>query len=154
MKKILTLALLFVFTLSNAQDKQPTYEKAGDMVKATYYYTNGSVKEQGFFKDKKLAGEWVQFDKEGKKTMIAHYKAGKKVGKWFAWSNTVLKEINYKNNVIVSVRNWNHDSELALNKEGVQIIKASTKKPHHLNDAVFYFDKFNALLTFFVKFVL
>ena len=54
MKKILTLIVLFVIANINAQEVEPTYEKAGDMVKATYYYQDGSIKEQGFFKDKKL----------------------------------------------------------------------------------------------------
>ena len=51
MKKILTLIVLFVIANINAQEVEPTYEKAGDMVKATYYYQDGSIKEQGFFKD-------------------------------------------------------------------------------------------------------
>ena len=117
MKKILTLTLLFVFTMSNAQELKPTYEKSGDMVKATYYFQDGSVKEQGFFKDTKLTGQWVSYNKQGEKTMIANYKAGKKVGKWFAWNNNTLKEINYNNNKIVSIKNWSEDTKIASNKE-------------------------------------
>lgn len=114
MKKLLAIALIFTMTSIYAQDKQPTYEVAGDMVKATYYYENGSIKEQGFFKDKKLEGVWTRFDKKGNKTVIAHYKAGKKVGKWFMWSGKTLKEINYANNAIVSVNSWKQDSRLAV----------------------------------------
>ena len=116
MKKLLALVFLFAISICNAQKVEPTYEKAGDMVKATYYYENGSVKEQGFFKDAKLTGKWVSYDKNGEKIMLAYYNAGKKVGKWFAWNKKTLKEINYNNNVIVSVKNWNEDSRLALNK--------------------------------------
>ncbi len=87
------------------------------MVKATYYYQDGSIKEQGFFKDKRLTGQWVSYNQKGEKTVIANYIAGKKVGKWFAWSNNALKEITYTNNTIVSVKSWNHDTtKLASNK--------------------------------------
>ncbi len=117
MKKILALVFLFTVSICNAQEVKPTYEKAGDMVKATYYYEDGSVKERGFFKDAKLAGKWVSYDRKGEKLMIAYYDAGKKVGKWFAWNKNTLKEINYSNNVIVSIKNWSEDSRLALNEK-------------------------------------
>jgi antitoxin component YwqK of YwqJK toxin-antitoxin module len=116
MKKLFALILLFTVSLTNAQDVEPTFEKSEDLVKATYYYEDGSIKEQGFFKDKKLEGRWVSYDKKGKKTMIAHYKAGKKVGKWFAWNDSKLKEINYIDNAIVSVKTWSEDTRLASNK--------------------------------------
>tara|TARA_R110002124_G_scaffold103927_1_gene253319 strand:+ start:143 stop:496 length:354 start_codon:yes stop_codon:yes gene_type:complete len=115
MKKILTLALFFTFTISNAQEIDPTYEKSGDMVKATYYYQDGSVKEQGFFKDKKLTGQWISYNQQGEKTMIANYKNGKKAGKWFAWNKNTLKEITYNNNSVTNVKNWNQEAKLASN---------------------------------------
>jgi antitoxin component YwqK of YwqJK toxin-antitoxin module len=116
MKNFAAIIFLFLVSTSYAQEVKPTYEKVGDTVKATYYFEDGAVKEQGFFKDAKLTGKWVSYNKEGKKTMIAHYDAGKKVGKWFAWSSTSLKEINYANNAIVSVKNWEEESRLALNE--------------------------------------
>lgn len=116
MKKLFTLFLLFTVSLSSAQDVEPKFEKSEGLVKATYYYKDGSIKEQGFFKDKKLEGRWVSYNKRGKKTMIAHYKAGKKVGKWFAWNNSKLKEINYVDNAIASVKTWSEDIRLASNK--------------------------------------
>ena len=111
MKKLLTILFIFAIAISSAQDKQPTYQIVNNMVKATYYYEDGTVKEQGFFKDKKLEGAWIRFDKKGKKTAIAHYKAGKKVGKWFLWNKNSLTEINYNNNAIVSVNKWKEDSK-------------------------------------------
>jgi len=117
MRKIIALVFLFTVSISNAQEIASKYEKSGEMVKATYYFEDGSVKEQGFFKDAKLTGKWVSYDKEGEKTMIAHYNAGKKVGKWFAWNSTSLKEINYINNAIVSVKNWEEEPKLAFNEE-------------------------------------
>ena len=108
---------LFTVSISSAQEVKPTYEKSDDLVKATYYFEDGSVKEQGFFKDAKLTGTWISYNKEGEKTMIANYKAGKKVGKWFAWNKNSLKEINYTDNVVVSIKNWSEDTRLASNKE-------------------------------------
>jgi antitoxin component YwqK of YwqJK toxin-antitoxin module len=98
-----------------AQDKQPTYERSGDLVKATYYYEDGTIEKQGYFKNKKLTGEWTQFDKNGKKITIGHYKNGKKVGKWFIWKKDVLTEINYKDNAIASVHTWKQDTQLVVN---------------------------------------
>ena len=117
MKKIIALIFLFTVSIVNSQEVKPTYEVSGDMVKATYYFENGSVKEQGFFKDKKLTGQWVSYNLEGEKTMIANYQAGKKVGKWFSWKNNSLKEITYNNNKVFSVKNWSEDTRLANNKD-------------------------------------
>jgi antitoxin component YwqK of YwqJK toxin-antitoxin module len=116
MKKLFALILLFSVTFISAQEKEPLFEKSENMVKATYYYEDGSVKEQGYFKNKKLEGRWVSYNQDGEKTMIAHYKAGKKVGKWFVWNDKTLKEINFNNNVIVSIKKWNQDTRLASNK--------------------------------------
>ena len=116
MKKILVIACLFIASMMQAQEKAPTYEAVGDQVKATYYYEDGSVFRQGFFKDQKLTGLWTQFDQKGNKVMVGHYKAGKKVGTWFQWKGNVLRQINYDNNKIASVSNWREDTKVAVNK--------------------------------------
>ena len=115
-KYLLLLTILFISAIGFSQQKETTFEKEGDLVKATYYYDNGDVKVQGFFKDKKLTGTWTRFDKKGNKTQIAHYNEGKKVGKWFVWNKESLKEINYDNNVVVAVNDWKSESKLAFNK--------------------------------------
>lgn len=114
MKKLVILACSLTFGLMQAQEVKPTYEKAGDLVKVTYFYKNGKIKEQGFFKDKKLSSTWRSFDIKGNKTSIAHYKNGKKVGKWFIWNKDELKEINYENNTIASVQTWKEDTKIAV----------------------------------------
>ena len=116
MKKIAALVFLFTVSICNAQEVEPTYKKSGDKVKATYYFEDGSVKEEGFFKDAKLTGKWVSYNKQGEKTMTAHYKAGKKVGQWFAMNESSLKEINYSNNAIVNVKKRDKNYKLALNR--------------------------------------
>ena len=115
MKKIFIIVCILSVSLIQAQDKEPTFEKAGDLVKATYYHANGQIKQQGFFKNKKLTGTWKQFDAKGNKTAIAHYEEGKKVGKWFVWTEDSLKEINYSNSTIASVKTWRENSEIVNN---------------------------------------
>lgn len=114
MKKYLFIVSLLVVGLVQAQDIAPTYEKDGDLVKATYYHTNGSVKQIGFFKNKMLTGTWTKFDQNGNKVAIAQYDAGKKVGKWLLWQDDTLREINYENNTIASVQSWKQDSKIAI----------------------------------------
>ncbi len=117
MKKAIILAILFISSIGFSQDKATNYEKEGDLVKATYFYDNGDVKVQGYFKDKKLTGTWKSFDKQGNKTQMAQYNEGKKVGKWFVWGKDSLKEITYMNNAIVSVNDWKSESRLAYNRK-------------------------------------
>ena len=114
MKKILTIVLiLFAFVL-NAQNMRvvnntmnPSYEKVGDLVRVTTFYETGEIKEQGFYDaDKKLTGKWLQFDKHGKKTTVAHYYKGVKVGKWFVWKGDKLLELDYEASRIASVNEW------------------------------------------------
>lgn len=110
MKKLVIIACLLSASIIYAQDVEPKYERVGDLVKVTFFYKNGKIKEQGFYKDKKLTGTWTTFDKKGNKTAIAHYEKGKKVGKWFMWKNDGLKEINYKNNTVASVQYWKENN--------------------------------------------
>lgn len=118
MKKLLTICMMGIATFMFSQENNTTYTTEGDLVKATYYYEDGSIKTQGFFKNNKLTGKWVRFDKNGKKVQIAHYKDGKKVGKWLVWtSEGTLKEINYKDNSIASVNVWKSDAKIAINNK-------------------------------------
>jgi antitoxin component YwqK of YwqJK toxin-antitoxin module len=103
MKKVILIALFSISLVGYSQNNQTTYTTQGDLVKATYFHEDGSVSVEGYFKDKKLTGEWVRFDKKGNIIQRAHYKVGKKVGTWFVWDTAGLKEINYDDNAIVSV---------------------------------------------------
>ena len=117
MKKLATILFLFIVSINNAQEINPTYKKAGDMVKATYYFEDGTVKEQGFFKDAKLSGKWISYNRSGEKTMVAYYNNGKKVGKWYAINANSIKEISYVGNAVKSVKivGKKEKSELAYN---------------------------------------
>ncbi len=115
MKKLLTIGLVMFAFVLNAQNmrladntQNPSYEKVGDLVKVTKFYESGEVKEQGFYDaDRKLTGKWLQFDKQGKKTTVAHYYKGAKVGKWFVWKGDKLLELDYEASRIASVNEWN-----------------------------------------------
>lgn len=116
MRKLLAIALLLSISLVQAQEKEPVYEVVGDLVKATYYFADGSIQKQGFFKDKKLTGQWTQFDHRGNKIAVGFYKEGKKVGTWFQWNENILRQINYENNTVASVNIYREDTKLASNE--------------------------------------
>lgn len=117
MKKILVI-LAFIFSATMlAQDVKPTLEKVGDLVKATYFHSNGQIQQQGFYKDKKLHGKWVSYNAEGKKISTGTYKNGVKTGKWFFWEGEgdKLSEVNYENNQIASIKTWDENSNVVVN---------------------------------------
>lgn len=105
MKKFVTTIALFVLMvyMSFSQGIEPTYEKQDDLVKATYYYDTGSIKEVGFFKDNKLHSQWISYNQEGKIKVVAVYNEGKKDGKWYLVGEETVKEVTYKSNEIVKV---------------------------------------------------
>jgi len=105
MKKFITTLALFIFmvNLSFSQAVEPTFEKQGDLVKATYYYDTGSIKEVGFFKDNKLHNQWISYNQQGKIKVVAVYNKGKKDGKWYLVGEETVKEVTYKSNEIVKV---------------------------------------------------
>lgn len=116
MKNLVVFAVVVFFAFTGySQDVKPSFTKVDDMVKATYYYDNGDVKTEGFFKDQKLTGQWVTYDTSGKKVQIANYKEGKKVGTWLIWTKEGIREINYINNKLVSVHLIKEEYKLASN---------------------------------------
>ena len=54
MKKLATLIIIFAGVIGYSQDIEPTFEAEGNLVKATYYYEDGSISTQGYFLDKAL----------------------------------------------------------------------------------------------------
>ncbi len=120
MKKYVFIALAFLFvTVVNAQEKDnASYLKKGDVIEATFYYDNGKVSQHGFFNEEgKLHGKWVSYDVNGKKTAIAHYENGKKVGKWFFWTDESLKEVDFVGYRVAKVVEWTGKEALAIKQE-------------------------------------
>jgi antitoxin component YwqK of YwqJK toxin-antitoxin module len=108
MRKFMLIAALMVTGLSVGQSKSPQLEEVNGMVKATYFYENGTVEQEGFFKNGLLVGKWVSYHADGSKKSIAEYENGKKVGKWFFWNNASLNEVDYDNNVVVASKSWSN----------------------------------------------
>lgn len=104
MKKIILILAFLMTGYGFAQKANVKTEKVGDLIKATYYYANGNIEQQGTFNSEgKLHGEWVSYDINGKKLSLGQYDNGLKVGKWLFWQDDVVKEVEYKNSKIASV---------------------------------------------------
>ncbi|WP_295337245.1 membrane-binding protein [Flavobacterium sp.] len=106
MKKILILGVFLLSGVAFAQTTKPVLEQEGNLVKATYYYDNGKIQQQGYFKDGKLTGQWIAFDEQGNKKSIGTYVNGDKTGKWFFWNNDSLSEVDYSDSRVASVKSW------------------------------------------------
>jgi antitoxin component YwqK of YwqJK toxin-antitoxin module len=106
MKNIISITLFLLFiVITNAQEVKPKFEKQNGLTKATYYYDNGAIKEVGFFKNEKLHDKWISYNKEGDITTIAIYNNGKKDGKWYVVTNDSIKELTYKSNKLIKIKN-------------------------------------------------
>lgn len=114
---IRTLAIIaFVATASaNAQEVSPKFEQQGELIKGTYYYEDGTIRQEGTYKDGQLHGKWISYQQNGKKNAIAHYENGVKAGKWFFWSNDLLTEVDYNNNYIVQAVSYKDTRSLVIN---------------------------------------
>ncbi|HEX8563698.1 MAG TPA: membrane-binding protein [Flavobacterium sp.] len=107
MMKTYILMALLVFTAGvSAQEVKPKLEQFGEMVRATYYYDNGQVQQQGYFKDGKLEGQWVAYDAAGNKKAVAEYSNGNKTGQWVFWNDASLSEVNYSDSRVASVKRY------------------------------------------------
>lgn len=104
-------SVLFYFTflitvVSFAQQKRDLkLNQDTSLIEVVYYHDNGVISQTGAYTSNgKLQGEWLSFNTEGKKIVSANYDNGKKVGKWFYWNGTTVKEVDYSNNAIANVQ--------------------------------------------------
>ncbi len=102
MKNLILIIAFFALTITFAQNIEPKLEIVGQQVKATYYFENGNIQQEGFFKEGKLDGKWTSFDETGKIKAIAEYTNGQKTGKWLTYNNLSLNEVLYANNNVIS----------------------------------------------------
>lgn len=116
MKKCIILIAILFSGMIFAQESKPVLEPFGKKVKATYFFENGQVQQEGFFENGKLEGVWVSYDEKGNKTSSGEYQNGIKTGKWFFWSEKSdngfnnLSEVDYSNNRIASIKNWKQEA--------------------------------------------
>ncbi|MFC5048060.1 toxin-antitoxin system YwqK family antitoxin [Aquimarina hainanensis] len=115
MKRIITSITLLCSVALFAQETKPTFEKQGDLIKGTFYHDNGQVRQEGFYKNKKLHGKWVSYDATGKKISMGQYNNGIKTGKWFFWNEDKLSEVNYTDNKIASATTWSDKNNVVVN---------------------------------------
>ncbi|MFL0353113.1 toxin-antitoxin system YwqK family antitoxin [Xanthomarina sp. GH4-25] len=116
MKRVIVFFAFLMTVGSFAQEQiSPKAEKIGDKIEVTYFYENGAVKQQGFFNQSgKLHGTWTSYDINGEKLAVGNYDNGRKVGKWFFWSDDTLKEVDFVDYKIATVNEWKSDSKLAI----------------------------------------
>ncbi|WP_294819864.1 membrane-binding protein [uncultured Flavobacterium sp.] len=115
MKKIMFAAAMLTAGVLSAQEVKPKHEIQDQMVKSTYYYENGQVKQQGFYKDGKLHGIWTSFNEDGTKRAMGEYNSGVKTGKWFFWTGSELNEVDYADSRIAEVKKWSQNA-VVINK--------------------------------------
>ena len=64
-----------------------------------------------------VTGQWVSYNREGKKTAKAQYDNGAKIGTWFFWSSDKLTEVDYKDSRLTVVNiSKNEDSKVVSNR--------------------------------------
>ena len=119
MKKVYVLIIALLCTAALvAQQRTEKTNKITNLTEVIYYYEDGNIQQKGTFNKKKQPhGKWVSYDNNGDKLSVGYYDAGKKIGKWFFWTNEGLREVDYKNNKIVSVNTWIDDESALVSNE-------------------------------------
>ena len=114
MKKYMTIGALLISGLLLASHP-PKHEVAGDLVKSTYYHDNGTVSQEGFYKNGKVHGEWVSYSDKGERTAVASYNEGVKTGKWVFWNKEALNEVVYTDSRVASVKTYKESAVVNIN---------------------------------------
>lgn len=110
MKKYILLTVILFSGVVFAQGIEPKYEIEGNLVKATYFFDNGQVKQIGFYKDGKVEGKWISYTETGEKSSLGEYNKGTKTGKWFFWEKNTLNEVDYTDSRVAEVKKWSNGS--------------------------------------------
>lgn len=105
-RSIIAVFTFFICAAMAAQEVKPTFTEEGDLIKGVFYYEDGTVSQEGTYKNGKLHGEWISYNHNGEKTAIARYTDGNKTGKWFFWQGDVLTEVDYENNRLATVNKY------------------------------------------------
>ena len=115
-KLILLFSALLITVVSYAQEKQKRdlkFNKKTNLIEVVYYHKNGEVSQTSFYTlEGKLQGEWLSFNSDGEKEISGYYDNGKKVGKWFYYTNETVNEVDYNDNIITGLK----ESELSFNQ--------------------------------------
>lgn len=116
MKKIAVILVFFCVTISFAQEQKSNIklERQGDIVKATYFNSDGTISQQGSFKGNLRHGNWISFNNKGEELVVGYYNKGAKTGKWIFKENGNLKEVDYLDNMIINVNEWSNKSTILV----------------------------------------
>jgi antitoxin component YwqK of YwqJK toxin-antitoxin module len=112
MRIVLMFLALSIAGLS-AQEKKIVTKEGTNTFKVVYYNEAGNILQEGFIKNKKLHGEWASFYKDGRKAVSGQYDKGKKVGKWFFWNQGKIREVDFVDNNVVKVLDWDTPATIA-----------------------------------------
>lgn len=110
MRTMMIIAACLFGSVLFAQKANVEYVKQGDLVKGIFYYDNGVIEQEGTYKNGKLHGQWVSYDKDGKKNAVAFYHKGNKTGKWFFWRQDKLIEVDFNKNDIANVKTYTNEN--------------------------------------------
>ena len=110
MKRYIYIAAILITGIMSAQKIAPKHEVAGDLVKSTYYYDNGQISQEGYYKDGKVHGQWVAYDENGSKKSVAEYNKGQKTGTWLFWNESGITTVDYSESRIASVKTQKKDA--------------------------------------------
>jgi len=117
MRTMMIIAACLFSSILFAQDSKVEYYKQGDLVKGVFFYDNGIIQQEGTYKNGELHGQWISYDRDGKKNAVAYYHEGNKTGKWFFWRQGNLVEVDYTKNDIASVKTYNSGDSSTLVSE-------------------------------------
>lgn len=109
MKNLALIFSLFIFTsFSFAQEIEPTaIEIAPNILKVTFYHSNGKVMHQGNYVDGKSDGLWKSYDEVGNLVSEGSFELGKKTGLWNFYTKKALSAVVYNNNAVADVKKFN-----------------------------------------------
>jgi hypothetical protein len=110
MKNLLIASMMMFAGVVFAQDNNAQHVVVDQMVKSTFYFENGQVKQEGFYKDGKVHGQWISYDINGNKVSMGQFENGIKTGKWFFWTGSDLSEVDFTDSRIAQVKKWSQGS--------------------------------------------
>lgn len=117
MKVILTSVMMLMAVGLFAQKSQFTneyytngtpkakYEFIGNHTyQATYYFEDGTVREEGYFRSGKTHGLWISYNEDGKVIREGYFNNDKKDGKWRNWNDegALLGEVMYLDDILMA----------------------------------------------------
>lgn len=96
-----------LFTNENYDNGTPKvkYEFLGNQTyQATYYFEDGSIREEGYFRNGKTHGLWISYNEKGQVIREGYFNNDKKDGKWRAWNDQgqLLGEVMYLDDMLMT----------------------------------------------------